>query len=362
MTPPLRVTVLITTHNYGQFIEQAIDSVISQDFPQECVEIIVIDDGSTDDTAERVRKYGSRVRYFYQVNGGQAAALNAGFLNARGEIVALLDADDFFLPGKLAGVTEAFASDPTLGMVYHRLQEWHVETGERRETDFVRLSGDVRTVPDFFLLYTPMATSSVAYRRASLKPLLPIPENIRMLADGYLALLIPFLSPVVAITEFLAVYRIHGTNSYYGDDRRMPTELKKSRLQKWQILMDAISKWFADNGHTRKQLPVRCFLDKWALYDKEIQFQINPPGRLRFFSYLIQQNHAFKTLQTWKLTLLNYLCAPAALLVGYKEAHRFYKWRGGALATAERAYRAFLGRRSAGGSDGTEETDSGPRP
>src|SRR5258708_14813558 len=114
MLPPPRVTVLITTHNSGQFIEHAIDSVISQDFPQEGVEILVIDDGSTDETAERVRKDGSRVRYFYQANGGQAVALNAGFANAPGEIIALLDADDFFLPGKLARIANAFSADPAL--------------------------------------------------------------------------------------------------------------------------------------------------------------------------------------------------------------------------------------------------------
>jgi glycosyltransferase involved in cell wall biosynthesis len=77
--------------NYGHFTEEAIDSVLAQDFPAEQVEIIVVDDGSTDDTGERVKKYGSRIRYFYKANGGQAAALNSGFANARGEIVALLD-------------------------------------------------------------------------------------------------------------------------------------------------------------------------------------------------------------------------------------------------------------------------------
>jgi glycosyltransferase involved in cell wall biosynthesis len=340
MTTPL-ITVLITTYNYGHFIEQAIDSVLSQDFLPDKVQIIVVDDGSADDTSERVKKYGSSVEYFYKPNGGQASALNLGIKMARGEILALLDADDLFLPGKLARIADAFQKNPALGMVYHRFQEWHVQTGERREYTFVPISGDVHTVPDFFLRYHPMATSCTSYRMTSLKPLLPIPEEIRMLADGYFVLLIPFLSPVLANHEFLAVYRLHGENSFYADDRQMPTETRKNRLQKWQVLMVAMHKWLDDNGYTRKQRPVRNFLDRWALYVTETQFQLTPPGKLRFFLFLIRQNHVFGPIQSWRLTLLNYLCAPSALVFGYKNAERFYEWRRRAMKTFQPLFRGF---------------------
>src|SRR5437899_2145170 len=133
MSSPL-VSVLITTHNYGRFIEEAIDSVLSQDFPRDQMEVVVVDDGSTDDTSEHVRKYGSSIRYFYKPNGGQASALNLGFANARGEIISLLDADDFFLPAKLARVAEAFQRDPPLGMFYHPFLEFDMQTNERRQS------------------------------------------------------------------------------------------------------------------------------------------------------------------------------------------------------------------------------------
>ncbi len=113
------ISVVITAYNYGRFIEEAIDSVLSQDFPQDALEVVVVDDGSTDDTAERMRKYGPQVRYFPTPNRGQAAALNLGFSTARGQIISLLDGDDFFLPGKLVRVADAFQRDPALGMVYH---------------------------------------------------------------------------------------------------------------------------------------------------------------------------------------------------------------------------------------------------
>src|SRR5580692_197518 len=112
MTPQPLITVLIDTYNYGRFIEEAINSVFSQDFSMERVQVLVVDDGSTDDTAERVKKYGSRIEYFYKPNGGQGTALNEGFALARGEIVVLLDADDYFLPGKLRRVAEEFQNYP----------------------------------------------------------------------------------------------------------------------------------------------------------------------------------------------------------------------------------------------------------
>src|SRR2546423_15124764 len=95
------VTVLIDTYNYGRFIEEAIESVVSQDFPAAEMEILVVDDGSTDDTAERVKKYGERIRYFRKENGGQAAGVNGGFAKGQGGIVVMLGGGDYFLPGKV---------------------------------------------------------------------------------------------------------------------------------------------------------------------------------------------------------------------------------------------------------------------
>lgn len=326
MTAPL-ITVLITTYNYGQFIEQAIDSILSQDFPRDQVQILVVDDGSTDDTPEYVKRYGSRIEYFFKPNGGQASALNFGIARARGEIIALLDADDFFLPGKLVRLMEAFQQDPSLAMVYHRLQEWHMETDDRGESNFVPLSGDIRTVQDFFLRYIPTATSGISYRRTSLEPLLPIPESIRMLADGYLTILIPFLSPVRAIPEFLAVYRIHGKNCFYADDRQMPAETRKSRLQKWRILIDAIRKWLAENGYTRRQRPVRNFLDRWTLYMESEEFMLKSPSRIRFFRHLRACNSCYGPLTSRRLRIINHINALGSLVMGYRHFYLLDHWR-----------------------------------
>ena len=129
------ITVLIDAYNYGRFIEEAIESVLSQDFAMEQVEILVVDDGSTYDTAERVKKYGGAIRYLRKENGGQASAFNLGFAEARGEFVFTLDADDYFLPA-IARMTEEFEKHPNWGIVDHRLMDLDDKSGKLREARF----------------------------------------------------------------------------------------------------------------------------------------------------------------------------------------------------------------------------------
>src|SRR5271170_543537 len=117
------VTVLIDTYNHERFIEEALVSVLEQDFPSSDVEILVVDDGSTDRTPEVVRKFEPRVRLLRKTNGGQASAFNAGIPEARGEIVAFLDGDDWWAPGKLTAVTQALSAHADVGLVGHGLTE-----------------------------------------------------------------------------------------------------------------------------------------------------------------------------------------------------------------------------------------------
>ncbi len=332
------ITVLITAYNYGQYVEDAVDSVLSQDFPLEEVQILVIDDGSTDDTCERVKKFGSRIEYFCKPNGGQASALNFGFEKARGEIVALLDADDMFLPGKLARIAAAFRQDPSLGMVYHSLQEWHMQTDRHVPYHFVSISGDLSAAPEKMFLFVAQPTSAISFRRSFLRPLLPIPEHIRMMADCYLVALIPFLAPVLAVPEPLAIYRAHGANAYFSVEGQMPLEARKKRLQLWLTVVDSMREWLAGHGYTTKLQAVRVFLDRWSLRIQEEQNLLDAPARLRFFLFLLRQNYAYRPLQTWKLTAFNYLFAPSALLFGYDSVTRFYERRSAAMKVAERLF------------------------
>jgi glycosyltransferase involved in cell wall biosynthesis len=115
------VSVVIPTHNCANYIVQAIESVLSQRGCDNCdIEIIVIDDGSQDNTGELLKVYGDGypIRYIYQENRGVCLARNRGIDLARGEFVAFLDADDWFLPNKLASQLAVFRKQPDLGIVH----------------------------------------------------------------------------------------------------------------------------------------------------------------------------------------------------------------------------------------------------
>lgn len=114
MSQPL-VSVVIPTYNYGHLVNEAVDSVLAQTYPN--VEIIVVDDGSTDDSRQRLAAYGDRIRYHYQANAGLSAARNTGIELATGELIALLDSDDAFHPRKLEQQVDFLASHPKVGLV-----------------------------------------------------------------------------------------------------------------------------------------------------------------------------------------------------------------------------------------------------
>src|SRR5258708_6241114 len=106
------ITALVDTYNHERYIEQALVSVLEQGFWPAELEIVVVDDGSTDNTASIIQKFEPRVRHIRKKNGGQASAFNAGFAETSGEIVALLDGDDWWAEGKLAAVLKAFDQHP----------------------------------------------------------------------------------------------------------------------------------------------------------------------------------------------------------------------------------------------------------
>lgn len=111
----MRVSVVIPTYNYAQFVTEAIDSVLAQSVPVH--EIIVVDDGSTDDTRSQVAAYEDRVRYIFQRNQGLSAARNTGLSAAQGDAFALLDSDDAFHPRKLEFQIAALHANPEVVLI-----------------------------------------------------------------------------------------------------------------------------------------------------------------------------------------------------------------------------------------------------
>ncbi len=111
---PCRISVIIPCYNYGRFLPDAVNSVLGQKKDGLAVEIIVVDDGSTDDTAAVAQRLGSSIQYIYQENQGPSAARNSGIRIARGDYLVFLDADDLLTAGTLASHIENFAAHPEL--------------------------------------------------------------------------------------------------------------------------------------------------------------------------------------------------------------------------------------------------------
>jgi hypothetical protein len=228
-------SVLIDTYNHERFIEQAIVSVLEQDFPASEREIIVVDDGSTDKTTEIVKKFAPRVRLLRKENGGQASAFNAGIPECKGEIIAFLDGDDWWAPGKLKTVTEALDQDKSIGLVGHGITEVHPD-GRRheellRETPRFRIDSE-EGARAFRLRKSFLGTSRMTFRRELLRQIGKVPEALRIEADEYLFTIGGFLSDVLILRESFTFYRLHDKNAFQiADGNREATRRKQKILE-----------------------------------------------------------------------------------------------------------------------------------
>jgi len=154
----MKVSVIIPTYNRADLVTQTIDSVLQQSFTDR--EIIVIDDGSTDDTQDRLSPYLDRIRYIRQPNSGVNAARNTGLQVARGEFIALLDSDDLWMDFKLELDVAILDKFPDVGFVYSdfiiaKPDGTHIKNGIRswytHEDDWNKLFRSARPLPTSFV-------------------------------------------------------------------------------------------------------------------------------------------------------------------------------------------------------------------
>jgi len=212
------VSVLIDTYNHEKFIEQAILSVLEQDFsPSDC-EIFVVDDGSTDRTPEIIRKFAPRVTHLPKKNGGQGSAFNFGVPKCRGEIVAFLDADDWWEKGKLSAVIAAFERNGETGAIGHGLYEVD-EDGKRLfvnvpDREYACRLRNLREARQFLELRSFLGTSRLAVRRSVLEKVLPIPDAMLVEADEFMATHAAAVSGCLVLDNPLTSYRFHSGNQF----------------------------------------------------------------------------------------------------------------------------------------------------
>jgi glycosyltransferase involved in cell wall biosynthesis len=217
------ITVLVDTYNHERFIEEALVSVMEQDFSPADMEILVVDDGSTDRTPEIVRKFKPRVRLIRKKNGGQASAFNAGIPAAQGEIVAFLDGDDWWARNKLSRIVEVMSADAELGIVGHGIVIVHRDRSEQLETlrEPLRFqSNTLEGVRLFRVRGSLLGTSRMTIRADLLRHIGLVPEALAVEADEYLFTLASVLAPAAILPDALTFYRLHDANAFLiaGDD------------------------------------------------------------------------------------------------------------------------------------------------
>lgn len=199
------VSVIIPTYNRANLLSNAVDSVLAQDY--QAIEVIVVDDGSTDGTQAVARQFGDRIKYIKRKNGGPAAARNTGIAASSGEIIALLDSDDLWLPGKLQKQMPLF-DDAQVKIAHCAVtvrdipikKSWYDYPGDIVEFHTVMRGRGFQT-------------PGVLFRRSIYNEIGPFDEILpygREDIDYWLRITARYSSHGVA--ESLAIYQVHGAN------------------------------------------------------------------------------------------------------------------------------------------------------
>jgi hypothetical protein len=275
-SPALGVDIVIDNYNYAAFLGAAIESALAQTHEQ--VEVIVVDDGSTDGSRELLRDYEGRVEVVLKENGGQASALNAGFERCHGDVVIVLDADDLLHPEAAARIAAAFATDVTLAKVQCRMDTIDAagqSTGAIKPPAHLPLpSGDMREAELAFPFdLTWLAMSANAFRTEALRQILPIPEGAyRICADWYLVHLTALLGPVLSLDQVGASYRVHGSNSYERQAPRLDLDHIRQTVGLAQSTVRALER-LADETGLERPHPV---LSLWDLANRLISLKLGP--------------------------------------------------------------------------------------
>ncbi len=207
MNPPT-VSVIIPTYNRAHLIREALESVFSQTYRD--YEVIVVDDGSTDNTREILASYRDRIHIVWQENQGISAARNRGILLARGKYLAFLDSDDRWLPEKLERQVSYLDQNSYMGLVSSHL--WRYEIGKEKERERVprsigRSFGELVTGPNF------IDTSTVVIRKRCIEVVGNFDESMPAAEDWELWVRIAKRFGIHCMEDILAEHRWHPANT-----------------------------------------------------------------------------------------------------------------------------------------------------
>ncbi len=283
VSPPL-VSIVVVNYNYGTFLPHAIDSALAQSHAN--TEVIVVDDGSRDDSATIIAAYGHRVRAVMKENGGHSSAVNAGFAASRGAYVVFLDADDMLFnpcieqalacmqPGD-AKLQFRLATIDRQGRDQHMVFPWFPRNFTPQEVERqARASG-----------WHPWTVSSGnVYARWYLDQLFPLDvARISRSPDGYLNKLAPLFGPVRTLPAVLGAYRVHGRNAWASTTQSWTVDVAVDWLRFHRVIEAAFVECAAAQGVALRQplvepfqaLEYRMLARRFAPTERDVA-----PGRL----------------------------------------------------------------------------------
>lgn len=225
------VSLIINNYNYGCFVGEAITSALNQSYPH--IEVIVVDDGSSDNSREIITLYQDRIIQVFKNNEGQASAFNAGFVIAKGDIVCFLDADDIALKEKVSEVVNVFQANPDIGWCFHSLKVMDMETGTllqrlHRDNTYTTMTEQIKQersqkydLRESMLKHGKVdfimpPTSGLCFTRSLLKQIFPLPQYQahKTSADRCLKFSAIALSPGFFLDRELTIQRVHDNNAY----------------------------------------------------------------------------------------------------------------------------------------------------
>lgn len=290
------VSVIIPSYNCEAYIRQTINSILDQTYRN--IEILVIDDGSTDGTPDIVEKFGDKVRLIRQKNAGVCAARNLGFRESRGKFVCFMDHDDYWFPEKISSQVFQMQENPVAGVVFNNFKLWHARNGAFPDPSDLTSHIDPRKkenalcgwVYHAFLMDCQMLTSTAMFRREVLDINGVFDESLPYGEDWDLWLRIAQNTQFIKLSRSMTLYRQHvkqGNRLVRPVDYR--TLILERAVKKWgyasrdgrRIPQDVFEKrlaaYHADFGlhHLREghfRMATRSLMKAWGLRPAKIKY------------------------------------------------------------------------------------------
>jgi glycosyltransferase involved in cell wall biosynthesis len=248
-----KISVVICNFNYEKYVLNAIQSVLNQTYVPH--EIIVVDDGSTDASINKIQTLGDKIKLVTKKNGGQISAYNEGFNHITGDVVIFLDSDDELIENTLYQISHYF--DKNVVKVHYKMMIID-SLGNDLKTILPSTldSGDcAKDLVNHGLMYKSPPASGNAYRVSALKEIFPLPSLTfeKHSADYFCIYGVALLGNITAINQPLFKYRVHGnTKSQFSFGNALNNyDIQTAAEVRWQIF----KKWIDENQRINLQLP-----------------------------------------------------------------------------------------------------------